>query len=212
LLSTGRHTRGQASSVAPLYNFPSRTLDLLPAFLNASAPSQCAALQTISRARIEPEGTGSLKEPFTPMRHFFYMTTAMAATLVLAACAGPRTRFPVQRYVPVNRAAQPLGELDLSNTLMRLAALDGEMKLQYVGRMPDAAGEELAGSAVYRVKNWDRYFRQNAGRSGYCGEAPRWVAWSSEISIALLTLEQWSEFSPAMHRSCAAGTYVRSRD
>jgi hypothetical protein len=116
---------------------------------------------------------------------------------------------------------EPLGELHLSNTIMQLDALEGEMKLQYVGQMPDAAGESLAGASVYRVRNWQPYFKQNAGRTGYCMEPPRWVAvnsdtgapaWSREVTVALLTLEKWSEYTPDQHRSCAGGTYVRTRD
>jgi hypothetical protein len=140
--------------------------------------------------------------------------------MLLGACGNSPARFPVQRYVPVSEDMAPLGELDLSNTLMRFTALEGEMKLDYVGQMPETAGEDLAGATVYRVKNAERYFEQNAGRKAYCGSAPRWVAvnsttgapaWSSEISVALLTLEDWSKFRPLAHRSCASGTYVRAQ-
>ena len=142
-------------------------------------------------------------------------------TFLLNACATPHTQFPLQKYVPISRSMEPLGELHLSNTVMQLAELDGEMKLQYVGQMPDAAGEQLAGASVYRVKNWQPYFKQNAGRNAYCAEPPRWVAvnsdtgapaWSREVTVALLTLEKWSEYTPDQHRSCAAGKYVRTRD
>lgn len=146
---------------------------------------------------------------------------AVALIFILAACSTAHTKFPVQRYVPVSRDMEPLGELHLSNTLMRLEALEGEMKLEYVGQMPEAAGESLGGASVYRVRNWRPYFKQNAGRAAYCGEPPRWIAvnsktgapaWSQEISVAFLTLEKWESFSPAAHRSCAAGTYVRTAD
>src|SRR5689334_666055 len=100
--------------------------------------------------------------------------------VVVAACSTPHTQFPVQKYVPTSRSLEPLGELYLSNTLMKLDALEGEMKLQYVGRMPEAAGETLAGASVYRVKNWDAYYKANAGHNGYCEEAPRFVAVNSE--------------------------------
>jgi hypothetical protein len=148
---------------------------------------------------------------------------AAAATLTgllfLAACTASHTRFPIQRYVPVTRSILPLGELHLSNTEMRLAQLEGEMKLQYVGLMPETAGTDLAGASVYRVRNSARYFKQNAGKNAYCDEAPRWVAvnsqtgapaWSSEIWVGLLTIKDWSKFTPDAHRYCAGGDYVRT--
>jgi hypothetical protein len=155
------------------------------------------------------------------MKHLYLSTLMCLAAVLLNACATPHTQFPLQKYVPVSRGMQPLGELYLSNTVMQLADLQGEMKLQYVGQMPEAAGEDLAGASVYRVKNWQPYFKQNAGRNAFCKEAPRWVAvnsktgapaWSSEIYVGLLTLEEWSKYTPDEHRSCLAGTYARTRD
>ncbi|MEP7242934.1 MAG: hypothetical protein ABI885_04535 [Gammaproteobacteria bacterium] len=144
-----------------------------------------------------------------------------AATLMvclLTACSTP-PRLPAQAYVPVSEDLQPLGELELSNTKMRLGALEGEMKLQYVGQMPDTAGNDLAGASVYRVKNSAPYFKKNANKRSYCSEAPLWVAvnsetgapaWSNEIWLGLLTLEDWSKYSPIAHRSCVSGRYVRT--
>ncbi len=162
-----------------------------------------------------------LQEVQVAMKPVTHPAVASLAALLLLGCSTPHAQFPIQHYVPVSRDLEPLGELHLSNTLMRLEALDGEMKLEYVGQMPEAAGEVLAGASMYRVKNWQPYFKQNAGRAAYCAEAPRWVAvnskagapaWSTEIWIGLLTLEEWAKYSPAAHRSCAAGTYVRTRD
>lgn len=156
------------------------------------------------------------------MKHHPYrLLVVVLSAFLLNACAAPHTQFPLQQYVPVTRSLEPLGELHLSNTVMQLAALDGEMKLQYVGQMPDAAGEDLAGASVYRVKNWQPYFKQNTGRKGYCAEAPRFVAvnsetgapwWSREITISLLTLEEWSKYTPDADHSCAGGKYVRTRE
>src|SRR5687768_14798071 len=95
------------------------------------------------------------------------MTLSLVA-MMLSACGASHTRFPIQHYVPVSRTMEPLGELHLSNTLMRLAALEGNMKLKYAGQMPETAGEDLAGASVYRVTNADAYFKQNEGRGGYC--------------------------------------------
>ena len=86
--------------------------------------------------------------------------------------------------------------------------------------MPESAGEDLAGASVYRVNNWQAYFKKNSGHEAYCASAPRWVAvnskagapaWSTEISVSLLTLEEWEKFRPIAHRSCAGGTYVRAQ-
>jgi hypothetical protein len=87
--------------------------------------------------------------------------------------------------------------------------------------MPDTAGEDLAGASVYRVQNWKPFFKQNAGRQAYCSEPPRYVAvnsetgapaWSREITIALLTLDEWSKFTPDEHHACLSGKYVRTRE
>ena len=145
--------------------------------------------------------------------------SVLAAVLALSGCSSPRTKFPLQRYVPVTRAMAPLGELHLSNTLLRLGALDGEMKLEYVGHMPDTGGTDMAGGSVYRVKNFDRYFKQNEGRNAWCNEPPLWVvvnsdtgapSWSHEIFVGLLTVKEWSKFTPAEAGFCGGGDYVRS--
>jgi len=143
----------------------------------------------------------------------------MLGLLTLAACSTPRAKFAVQHYVPLARSVQPLGELHLSNTRMALSALEGEMKLQYVGLMPDAAGDALGGAQVYRARNASRFFRQNAGRNGYCAQTPLWVAlnsktgapaWSKEIWVGLLTLPDWAKFTADLDSYCAGGTYVRA--
>ena len=139
---------------------------------------------------------------------------------MLAACSTPRSHFPLTRYVPVSRDVAPLGELHLSNTQLRLGALQGEMKLEYVGQISESAGTDMAGGSVYRVKNADRYFKQNEGRNAWCSEPPLWVvvnsetgapAWSNEIFIGLLTVKEWSQFTPAKSGFCGGGKYVRTR-
>ncbi|MBX5461616.1 MAG: hypothetical protein IRZ28_11070 [Steroidobacteraceae bacterium] len=144
-----------------------------------------------------------------------------SAALVLGACRTPRTTVPTQHYVPLTRSLEPLGDLYLSNTDLQLTDLDGVMRLDYVGHMPETAGEDLAGASVYRVKNAQEHFKKNAGKPGYCEEPPRWVAvnaesgapaWSRKIWVGLLTLEEWSRFTPGDHRACASGEYVRAQD
>jgi hypothetical protein len=115
----------------------------------------------------------------------------------------------------------PLGELHLSNTQMGFDALEGEMKLQYVGQLPEDVGRGLDGALVYRIKNWAAYNKQNTGKDAWCAEAPRFIAvnsetgapaWSREIFVGLLTLEDWSKYTPDEHHACAGGQYVRARD
>lgn len=143
----------------------------------------------------------------------------LALPVLLEACAGSRAQLPTQQYVPTTREMMPLGQLELSNTLLKFGALDGEMKLQYVGLMPQSAGPDLAGASVYRVKNAAAYFRQNVGKNAFCSETPQWVAvssgngapaWSSEIWVGLLTLEDWATFKHAVDKVCAGGDYVRT--
>jgi hypothetical protein len=150
-----------------------------------------------------------------------HLTMLVSSVFLLAACTTSATRFPVQRYVPVGREIEPLGELDLSNSLMRFGGLEGEMKLKYVGQMPESAGEDMLGASVYEVKNAQPYFKKNTGRKAYCTVAPRWVAvnsktgapaWSNEITVSLLTLEDWQKYRPIAYQSCAGGTYVRAQD
>jgi len=139
-------------------------------------------------------------------------------SLLVVACTSGRTDSP-QRYVPITQSMQPLGELLLGNRDLQLTALKGQMKLDYVGIMPDTAGEDLAGASIYRVKNSDAFFKANTGTSGFCAEAPRWVAvnsengapaWSNEIWVGMLTLEDWAKFTPPINRVCISGTYIRT--
>lgn len=93
------------------------------------------------------------------------------------------------------------------------------MKLQYVGIMPDSAGPDIAGATIYRVKNAEGFFRKNAGNEAFCSEAPRWVAvssesgapaWSNQIWVGLLTLENWESFKSPQDQACLSGNYVRT--
>lgn len=144
---------------------------------------------------------------------------SMSLLFLLASCASSRAQFPVQQYVPTTRELLPLGELFLSNTQLQFAALQGQMKLQYVGIMPDSAGPDIAGATIYRVKNGKGFFRKNAGNEAFCSEAPLWVAvssesgapaWSNQIWVGLLTLEKWESFRPPQDRACLSGEYVRT--
>jgi hypothetical protein len=149
------------------------------------------------------------------------LLTSAAVLLLFTGCSSARPQFPVQRYVPLTRTMVPLGELHLSNTMMGFDELQGEMKLQYVGQLPEGVGRGLDGASVYRVKNAAAYFKQNAARDDWCMEAPRFVAvnsetgapaWSREIFVGLLTLEDWKKYTPDEHHACVAGQYVRRRD
>jgi hypothetical protein len=144
---------------------------------------------------------------------------ASMTMLLVAACASSSARFPVQQYVPTTTALLPLGQLLLSNTQLQFAALEGQMKLQYVGIMPDSAGPDIAGATIYRVKNASGFFKKNAGKNAFCSEQPLWVAvssqtgapaWSDQIWVGLLTLEDWAKFKHAEDRVCVGGDYVRT--
>jgi hypothetical protein len=146
-------------------------------------------------------------------------TVSMSLLLILAACASSRAQFPVQQYVPTTRELLPLGQLNFGNTQLQFAALEGQMKLQYVGIMPDSAGPDIAGATIYRVKNAEGFFKKNGGKEAFCSAMPLWVAvssesgapaWSKEIWVGLLTLENWASFKPAQDRACLAGNYVRT--
>jgi hypothetical protein len=144
---------------------------------------------------------------------------AMSLLLWLAACASSRAQFPIQQYVPTTRELLPLGELLLSNTQLQFAALEGQMKLQYVGIMPDSAGPDIAGATIYRVKNAEAFFRKNAAKGTLCSKAPLWVAvgsesgapaWSNQIWVGLLTVNDWAKFSEPKDSACLSGNYVRT--
>jgi len=139
--------------------------------------------------------------------------------VALTACAA--SPEAAERFVPIEDAVADWGDLELSHTALRLHAFEGQMDLQYAGRMPDSAGEELAGGTVYRIKNPDRYYRQNGQNTRLCAGPPRWVvvnsrtgapAWSGEIWVALLTLEDWSGYSPGRDYFCGGGRYVRATE
>ena len=144
---------------------------------------------------------------------------SMSLLLLLAACASSGGQFPVQQYVPTTRELLPLGQLHLSNTQLQFSALEWQMKLQYAGIMPDSAGPDIAGATIYRVKNAEGFFKKNAGKDAFCSKVPLWVAvssesgapaWSQEIWVGLLTLENWASFRHADDRVCLGGDYVRT--
>jgi len=143
----------------------------------------------------------------------------MSLLLCLGACASSRAQFPVQQYVPTTRELLPLGQLHLSNTQLQLDALEGQMKLQYVGIMPDSAGPDIAGATIYRVKNAKAFFQKNSGNEAFCPKAPLWIAvgsesgapaWSNQIWVGLLTLEDWASFAPEKDQACLSGNYLRT--
>jgi hypothetical protein len=144
---------------------------------------------------------------------------SMSFLLMLAACASSGAQFPVQQYVPTTRELLPLGQLHLNNKLLKFEALEGQMNLQYVGIMPDSAGPDIAGATIYRVKNAQAFSRKNAGKDAFCTKVPLWVAvssengapaWSNQIWVGLLTLENWASFKHAEDRVCLGGDYVRT--
>jgi hypothetical protein len=152
--------------------------------------------------------------------------TSLAVALLpglfaLTACTMKSPAHEHHRFVPITRTMQDWGTLEFDNRSLQLEALKGDMKLEYVGALPETAGKDLAGAAVYRIKNADKYFEANKSQSKFCPQPARWVAlnstagapaWSSEIYIALLTVDDWAKFEPRNGGSCATGKYVRATD
>jgi hypothetical protein len=149
----------------------------------------------------------------------FRVAVSISLLFGVAACASSRAQFPVQQYVPTSRELLPLGQLHLSNTQLQFDALEGQMNLQYVGIMPDSAGPDIAGATIYRVKNAKDFFQKNGGNEAFCPQAPLWVAvasesgapaWSNQIWVGLLTLEDWASFAPEKDQACLSGNYLRT--
>jgi hypothetical protein len=150
---------------------------------------------------------------------FSVSLVALVVALGCCACASRSAAGEGEHYFPISRAVTPWGELQLSHQRLRLDAFQGEMKLVYVGVMPELAGEELGGAAVYRVTNARKYFTQNRDRAPLCSEPPKWLlvnsrngapAWSDEIWVAVLTLDNWAAYTPDQAGYCAGGMYVRA--
>lgn len=145
----------------------------------------------------------------------------MALLALIEGCATKPPPLPLQDYVPRTRALLPLGQLHLNNRELTLDSLEGAMKLEFAGIMPDSAGPDIAGSSIYRVTNAEAFFRKNAGKKAFCDRMPRWVAvssptgapaWSDEIWLGMLTLEEWKGFAHASDRVCIGGNYIRTSD
>lgn len=148
-----------------------------------------------------------------------FATAAVPALLTLAACTAKPPQHENQRFVPVSRAMQSWGALEFNNRELHLEALSGDMQLEYVGALSEQAGEDLSGAAVYRIKNADKYFKLNQSTPDFCTQPVRWVAlnsttgapaWSSEITFALLTIDDWSKYAINTGGYCAGGKYVRA--
>lgn len=146
------------------------------------------------------------------------LTFPVLFACALTACATHRPE--TQRFVPIGEDMESWGELEFSNQSLSFENRQGEMKLQYVGQMPDTAGDELAGASVYRVENANSYFTANRNAEGFCTEPPRWAAinspagapaWSGEIWVSLLTLEDWTAFEPGVPGHCAGSKYVSAQ-
>lgn len=161
-----------------------------------------------------------MPSPALPTRPSHRLVLALSSAFVLFAACASRVEFPLQTYVPKTRELRPLGQLRLSNTRLQFEGLEGEMKLEYAGIMPESAGPDMAGSTIYRVKNASEFFEKNGGKEAFCEEPPLWIAvnsangapaWSPEIWLGLLTQPEWATFRHAQDRICLGGAYVRTR-
>jgi len=147
------------------------------------------------------------------------LTVTLAAVVsVLCGCMTKSPAHEQHRFLPISRSMEPWGALEFDNRRMQLESLQGTMSLEYVGALPETAGKDLEGAAVYRIKNAAKYFEKNRDKESFCPQAAQWVAlnskagapaWSSEIFFALLTLDDWSRYEPGNGDSCASGKYVR---
>lgn len=124
-----------------------------------------------------------------------------------------------QLYLPATRRSRAWGRLWLGSDHARLEAFEGELRLEYVGAAPEAAGPQLAGASVYRVKNAEAYFARNRSRGLFCDQPARWVVIrssggeppvSAEVWLALLSIGDWTQYRPEGEGYCAGGLYTRS--
>ncbi len=69
------------------------------------------------------------------------------------------------------------------------------------------------------MKNAADFFKKNTGKDAFCSKMPLWVAvssesgapaWSNQIWVGLLTLENWASFSHTAKGLCLGGDYVRT--
>lgn len=155
-----------------------------------------------------------------PDRYRNFAWIAGPVLLVLLEACASKAQFPLQTYVPTTRELRPLGQLQLSNTQAQFEGLEGEMKLEYAGIMPESAGPDMAGSTIYRVKNAEEFFKKNSGKEAFCHEPPLWIAvnspngapaWSNEIWVGMLPQKEWETFRHAEDRICVGGDFVRTR-
>lgn len=160
-----------------------------------------------------------LKNPPDSIKLNRVAAAVVPVLLTLAACTAKSPQHENQRFIPVSRTMQSWGMLEFNNRELHLEALSGDMQLEYVGSLTEQAGEDLSGAAVYRIKNADKYFKLNQGGPDFCTQPARWVAlnsttgapaWSSEITFALLTIEDWSQYAVNTGGYCAGGKYVRA--
>jgi hypothetical protein len=106
----------------------------------------------------------------------------------------------LREYIPKPGVSTPLpGNLELSSTIARYEKLDGEMELEYEGRMPPDRGGETDSAAVYRIKNSETFFAlpRNARWSQH---GP--VLWfvitkrAASLRIGWLNIEDWRQYRP----------------
>lgn len=142
-----------------------------------------------------------------------------AAPVRSAAPAPPADRDVERTFAPLSRVTEIWGALTFSNRHARLAGFDGEMLLEYAGLMPATAGDELAEARVYAIRNFADYHAQNAGRNAFCSEPPRWLAVrpralgggsAGDVWVALLTLDDWTAYTPEIAGYCGGGAYSSS--
>ena len=103
------------------------------------------------------------------------------------------------------------GDLDLSASAAAFGKLNGEMRLEFAGTMPETRDFDTSSAAVYRVGNADEYFQANKAKPGACPQPARWFVvrpfGAIAIRITLLTVADWKTFKPDGVGRCGAATY-----
>jgi len=159
-------------------------------------------------------------------RSWWRVWVLVLATLALAcSCAKPDGNDTatsdsgppvVGVYAPKSQVAASWGAFDFYGTHATLAAFQGHLALEPVGRMPPSSGEELAGAQVYRIVNWQEYHEQNGNRDMRCLRPARWLAIKTQpktaaepvkLWVALLMLEDWAAYVPMKPGFCGGGLY-----
>lgn len=146
----------------------------------------------------------STTRTLVPFALFVFLLFPLVATNAAEwSCDTGKDMMPtseVRKYIPMPGVSAPLpGSLELSSTTARYEMLDGEMQLEYAGRMSPNGGGETDNAAVYRIKNSEAFFALQ-DNSRWSQRSP--VLWltvrqrAASIRVGWLDIEDWREYRP----------------